>query len=516
MKTAMHTPRATQPSFASRAAPLTFAVGLLAGLAITGCPVERAPNPEHCFHASGDLTCAARFGAELPYCLGPGEGCPSVEYGCVAELPEPDCYSPCGDGTFASDDATCLELGDESTSEGSEGDLPPACGDGVVDDDEACDDGNDIDDDECNNACEPATCGDGVTQAAIGETCDDGNTQSGDTCAWNCTLPGTEIWSRTYADHACDDAAIALTTAGEVYIVADCDLSERRILHLDSDGEILWTEATPFDGYAAPNLAVSSDDGITIGGRGQVRHYDADANFVWSHNIPRSSAVVHAVTTDSADEVTAAGYGSGALFRYHYTPDGMVSWFQHDLQGTSVVAISSGPSDAIWSLQAEPARVEKLSAEGIVEWVTQTTSDTVADLAVGDDEHCYVVGYTYANGSKHYEIHKLDADGITTWLRSHDDVGVVEIARAVAVLPGGGALVAGSIQPDGVSDMDGMLGWFTPDGVNLLDAHYDGPMDGDMDRLVDVAVSADGFAFAVGYHDPGSGTKQLWLLKVAI
>lgn len=60
----------------------------------------------------------------------------------------------------------------------------PQCGDGIVDADEACDDGNDVDDDGCRNNCTVPVCGDGILDA--GEICDDGNNDDGDGCSANC------------------------------------------------------------------------------------------------------------------------------------------------------------------------------------------------------------------------------------------------------------------------------------------------------------------------------------------
>jgi cysteine-rich repeat protein len=61
------------------------------------------------------------------------------------------------------------------------------CGDGVVDDGEACDDGNDADDDDCLAACVAAACGDGVVRTGV-EQCDDGNLEEGDGCSATCTI----------------------------------------------------------------------------------------------------------------------------------------------------------------------------------------------------------------------------------------------------------------------------------------------------------------------------------------
>ena len=98
----------------------------------------------------------------------------------------------------------------------------PVCGDGVVEGDEACDDGNLAFDDDCLPGCVAPTCGDGVVRSApanplareecdgggrtawcdddctfavcgdgwlnplAGEVCDDGNTRSADGCRGDC------------------------------------------------------------------------------------------------------------------------------------------------------------------------------------------------------------------------------------------------------------------------------------------------------------------------------------------
>ena len=63
----------------------------------------------------------------------------------------------------------------------------PDCGNGIVDCEEACDDGNTNQDDGCTTACRPsAVCGDGLLQTEVGEECDDGNVLDGDGCSATC------------------------------------------------------------------------------------------------------------------------------------------------------------------------------------------------------------------------------------------------------------------------------------------------------------------------------------------
>lgn len=77
------------------------------------------------------------------------------------------------------------------------------CGDGAVGPGEACDDGNRDDTDACSNACALASCGDGITQ--IGEECDDANAVETDACLSTCLSAacGDDV---LWIDHEeCDD-----------------------------------------------------------------------------------------------------------------------------------------------------------------------------------------------------------------------------------------------------------------------------------------------------------------------
>ncbi|WP_208729759.1 DUF4215 domain-containing protein [Corallococcus exercitus] len=86
--------------------------------------------------------------------------------------------------------------------------IPSDCGDGVIQDDEACDDGNVIDGDGCNHTCTSTeVCGNGVVDFARGEKCDDGNTLDGDACSEDCR--SSEVCGNGVRDTAvgetCDD-----------------------------------------------------------------------------------------------------------------------------------------------------------------------------------------------------------------------------------------------------------------------------------------------------------------------
>jgi cysteine-rich repeat protein len=138
---------------------------------------------------------------------GPGQG-PDGSTGTSAE---PSTGAPtgepavCGDGVVA--DGEACDDGELNAIFGACG-LDCAlnvCGDGVPGPEEDCDDGNRNDGDACRNTCERARCGDAVVQD--GELCDDGDADEDDGCTSKCAPP------------TCGDGVLSGMEA--------CDLAER-------------------------------------------------------------------------------------------------------------------------------------------------------------------------------------------------------------------------------------------------------------------------------------------------
>lgn len=78
------------------------------------------------------------------------------------------------------------------------------CGNDVMDDNEACDDGNNVSGDGCSSDCaSDESCGNDVVD--LGEVCDDGNTASGDDCNETCTSDETCGNHITDVGEECDD-----------------------------------------------------------------------------------------------------------------------------------------------------------------------------------------------------------------------------------------------------------------------------------------------------------------------
>ena len=82
--------------------------------------------------------------------------------------------------------------------------VDPVCRNGVIEADEACDDGNGMDNDGCSNTCIPSFCGDGNTHAT--EDCDDGNTSNEDGCVDGCQTARCGDGFTQIGVEECDDA----------------------------------------------------------------------------------------------------------------------------------------------------------------------------------------------------------------------------------------------------------------------------------------------------------------------
>jgi cysteine-rich repeat protein len=81
----------------------------------------------------------------------------------------------------------------------------PSCGDGLTALDEECDDANSEEDDACLNGCRTARCGDGRVWVSV-EDCDDGARVNGDGCSSDCLFETNLCGNRTREGlEECDD-----------------------------------------------------------------------------------------------------------------------------------------------------------------------------------------------------------------------------------------------------------------------------------------------------------------------
>ena len=166
--------------------PIVLSAALLL-LLNAGCTVDSTP-PSTC---TTDDECESGFVCEDAACVASEPTDTSED---VAEDTVDDAT------TDTADDTTTDTFEDPST------DTSPVCGDGVIHDGEACDDGNDNSNsvaDACRTNCEHAWCGDGVVDT--GELCDPASLDDGPPCTDDCTWFEEPICESCGVDEECWD-----------------------------------------------------------------------------------------------------------------------------------------------------------------------------------------------------------------------------------------------------------------------------------------------------------------------
>ncbi|MCA9689755.1 MAG: hypothetical protein KC636_09100, partial [Myxococcales bacterium] len=128
------------------------------------------------------------------------------------------------------------------TTDPSETDAPPVCGDGVVEGDEACDDGPDnADDGACTTACAAAACGDGYVFSGV-EECDDGGDNADDAaCTSQCAAAYCGdglVWSGAEECDDGDDVENGCTNACVAQRVVDIGVSHFHVCAILSGGKV--------------------------------------------------------------------------------------------------------------------------------------------------------------------------------------------------------------------------------------------------------------------------------------
>jgi hypothetical protein len=169
----------------------------------------------------------------------------------------PDVVIPPGCGNGVIDEGEACDDGDDN------GNAPdacrpdctlPACGDGIVDSDEACDDGDENADgvpDACRLDCALPACGDGIVDS--GEACDDANDDDTDACGNACVIAGADVCTACTDDAECGREADRCTALGDASFCtiacgADGACPEGTTCNDDADGAQCVPDAGSCDG----------------------------------------------------------------------------------------------------------------------------------------------------------------------------------------------------------------------------------------------------------------------------
>jgi cysteine-rich repeat protein len=170
----------------------------------------------------------------------------------------PGTESETGDGGTGDGD------GDGGTGDG-DGDGEPVCGNGIIEGDEACDDGNLVNNDGCTNLCMLPACGDWLVQP--GESCDDGNNVDGDGCESDCTLTPDlqppEILSFTANGNVGDFAVGGVEWVALEAVVID-DIAVDRVEFRAGDLLVGVDGTAPYQAQWLVNSATQSGTPLTV------------------------------------------------------------------------------------------------------------------------------------------------------------------------------------------------------------------------------------------------------------
>lgn len=470
-------------------------IALSTALADVSCvDAYSLPREDHCAQRAGNQWCAEQYpNGSRPFCgrgycqLGDQQD-PAARDGCLAERPADDtCYSPCGDGTTVLEDPSCLApegstgatttagTTDEPSSGGDTNVDPiPGCGNGLLEGDEACDDGElNGTLGQCAEDCQGSAigCGDGEVQDP--ETCDDGDAIDGNGCNTDCRESGAIVWERETFPGGIG-VGIDVAPSGAIYLAAmntDAQGGAWAARICDEDGSTVWatTLATP-PGIGNPNVFFTSlvlEEGvIAFAGRhaeqAHLRLLDAAGGLVEAHSDPGKVDIRNVVPL--ADGYLANRLGSVIRYGSSLTPQwsnylgyglayrpgdnvallAVYAGFRRvtlDGVGFEPVAFPLPPGlvadgQAVeWTALgdvvvagkvagggAQDALVIKSSSGGQLRWMYGPEQLSAQNregkcLAIDSEDAVIVGGLSWVLGEKHPFLMKLSAEGDVLWMR---------------------------------------------------------------------------------------------------
>lgn len=448
------------------------------------------------------------------------------------------------------------EASGPGTSADSTGDSggPTVCGDGMVEGDEACDDGvNDGSYDGCVADCTARGphCGDGIEHG--GEDCDDGDQINGNGCNINCIVSASVLWTHT-ADLG---TALALDVDEDDGVLVGYSYSEFQ--YLDADGNVGWEGSYSYPSgtqETVESVDFHALEGWVIAGRATT---DANGNDIWWRRYSADGNVDGTTTYDNPSH-TSDGIGgaaldsSGRLYVFggsslngdydvwlrKFDVDGEEMWTQpYDGGGddfTGAIAIDAddyivvGGSTEVDG-EGRNTWLRKYSPEGAMQWEDTASSngpfiDRIDDIAIGTDGAVAVIGSEADN----IWMRKFDSDGSVQWTDTYDGPSDIDctgqycflsdIGNGVAVDSVGAIIFVGShvVPGDGV-DTDTKSTWirkYDADGSELWTNEVDAPEFSLVQGARDVIVTSTDDIVVAGVSDFRQGAAALgWVQKYA-
>lgn len=390
-----------------------------------------------------------------------------------------------------------------------------------------------LDTDPGSETAPPTVCGDGVVDAD--EACDDGNALQGDGCNNDCTPSGALLWAYR-GDLALNNAFHALAVMPDASIIAGGDRfrdggQDRWLVHFTTDGVIAWSRAYEAETFAtALGVAVSGPQIFGAGAnRGDTRKlwvgsFDHDGEPGWSDIVesPFGPAYATGIAATPDGDIVVTGLstledGNAELWTRRYGPDGAVRWTEtRAIQDKALFSqgpgISAGEKYILVGFYSNPGPVELLlgyppgggppaldvpltgmgpfyataqapggdllaagwakslgstvrrfSGDGAHLWsVIDPMGNVGRALAIDSQGDVVMVGDALGATKLDIAVYKFSAEGKLRWSRLIDGGAGEDLGRAVAILPDDRIAVAGHMWRAGSNDQDAWLGVYSP------------------------------------------------------
>lgn len=447
-----------------------------------------------------------------------GTAGPSTSEGSTSAAPDTTAADP---STSSLDGPT---TDDPTTGNPTTGDTPASCGDAMLDEGEACDDGNDVDADGCNVDCtisgsvlwfHSQAGGLGLDDHAFGIAVDaEGRayvagemTGAVDSDFWVRRYVDDALdWTRIYDGAAGNDGARAVALSGDSVYVAGYRVVPGQshdvwLRSFSLDGTAGW-EASYNDALSGSNVgqgvAVDPGGNVIVAANesvgdplapqvdGWVREYTGGGAPVWTVGYGGAAGgndSARAVATDGSGRVAVVGIeavsGQGTdMWIRVYDTNGGVQWTATYANAnalddeTSAVAFDGDGNVIVAGYEIDPVIpwrlwLAKYDPAGTPLWTQTWDGDTLEGarahgVAVDDTGDIVVTGQHRVAGSNQLLVRKHDPNGNQRWVTTIE--GFPETGQtglAVAIGPGRRIWVAGGVD-FGVDGRDAYVARLAP------------------------------------------------------
>jgi len=350
-------------------------------------------------------------------------------------------------------------------------------------------------------------CGDGVVNE--GEACDDGNKVNADGCNADCVVSGTPLFTQSYAIPGAEGqywTGVRLDDQGNIYVSGIFSVMGQgengMVAKHDAAGNQVWIKT--YNGSAGGQDRFS---GVAV---------DKQGNAV---------VVGHEVVADGSLDLFVRKYGTAGNVVWTSTFAGVAGASEYGygvaVNAVGDVFVSGSVQTVAGSGSAYDMLVVKFGgADGKLVW-----SDTVDSPANNVDE-ALAVAVDATNGVylAGYQVGTNGADG---WVRKYTDEGAKpttawtqtfngatngdDFVNSVAV-DSSGNVIAGGAETVGGENQNTWLRKYDPAGATLWTDTYNDAAKG-FDSLYGVAVDASGNIAVTGYESLADGSSDIWTRK---